>query len=756
MPSHPFYTNFTAGEVTEKLDARHDYDRYSNAASCIKNGVVQPQGGVTRRAGSAYIAAAKFPDERCRLVRFEFSVDEAYVLEFGNFYIRFFKDRAPLLDGGVPVEVVSPYSTDDLRELRFEQSADVMYIGHPSSLPRKLSRVTETEFRLDTIVFTPPPTDEFDQYLLGSITLASTTGTFVAVNAAAGTFINGDRGRFIRTVGGGRGSIVNVSSATLCQIDILEEFESTTIPQGDWFMSGSPNGSAVNITDFARPVGTSCNVQASTASFRSGDVGAYIHMHGGIVRITSVNATSDAVTGVIVKELDDGITTAATAVGDWTLERPVWSEEYGFPGVPCLHAGRLYWAGSARFPDTIYGSEAGDYEAHGRGPEDDDAIVFTLGSPGVNIVRWMKSTSSGLAIGSIAAEGTLAGGTDTPLSPSAAIYKERTHLGSDYNVDATHVDNQTLFLQAGAMRLREFAYNLEADTFLAGDISIIAEHLFRSQIVEMAYARAPESFIFALRDDGVLNVCTFERGEKVIAWTHAETDGDYESVVTVPNSCGTGQEIWVAVKRQIMQSGMWADTVWGSTIWGAGVWAEDAPVVDRRYIEVFDGALMTDSALVATSDTAFTSITGFTHLVGKTVKAILGDGTVYDIVVDATGVVTLPTGVSTTSIEVGLGYTTTVQTVRPELSTRAGTVQGRLKHWNWAVLRLFCTEGTPLFMGEEIEYPDDHDEDEPFTGDTKRNLQVGWEHAGKLTVQFADPVPATLLGIVGSLEAEDD
>ena len=755
MPSHPFYTNFTAGEVTDKLSARHDYDRYSNAASCIKNGVVQPQGGVARRAGSAYVAAAKFPDARCRLVKFEFSVDEAYVLEFGNFYIRFFKDRAPVTSGGVPVEVVSPYSTADLRELRFEQSADVMYIGHPNSLPRKLSRVTDTSFRLDTIVFDPPPTAEKDEFFSSNLTLSAVTGTFVTVTASSSTFVGADRGRHIRSDGGGRGAIVNVASGTVLQIDVLETFESQNIAAGDWWMTGSPNGSAVNITDNARPAGTPATIQSSTDNFRPTDLGKYVHLHGGVLRITNVQSNT-VVSGWLVKALNEGVTTAATAVGAWTLESPVWSTDLGYPGVPCLHAGRLYWAGSATYPDTIYGSEAGDYEAHGRGPEDDDALVFTLGSPGVNIVRWMKSTSSGLAIGTVASEGTLAGGTDTPLSPSAAIYKERTHLGSDYNVDAQHVDNQTLFLQAGATRLREFAYNLEADTFLAGDISIIAEHLFREQIVEMAYARAPESFVFALRDDGVLNVCTFERGEKVIAWTHAETDGEYESVVTIPNACGTGMEVWVAVKRQIQQGGMWADTIWGSTIWGTGVWAEDAPVVDRRYIEVFDGVLSTDSALIASSDTAFTSVTGFGHLVGKTVKAILGDGTVYDIVVDSTGVVTLPTGVSTTSIEVGLGFTTTIQTVRPELSTRAGTVQGRLKHWNWAVLRLFCTEGTPLFMGEEIQYPDDHDDAEPFTGDTKRNMQIGWDHAGKLTVQFADPVPATLLGIVGSLEAEDD
>jgi len=83
MASHPFFTNWTTGTVTEKLDARVDFPKYHNSARCIKNGVPLPQGGVSTRAGSAYMGEVKNSGEedstRCRLVKFEFSVEAAYV-----------------------------------------------------------------------------------------------------------------------------------------------------------------------------------------------------------------------------------------------------------------------------------------------------------------------------------------------------------------------------------------------------------------------------------------------------------------------------------------------------------------------------------------------------------------------------------------------------------------------------------------------------------------------------------------------------
>ena len=125
MPVHPFLNAFTTGEITDQLIARTTWDKYQNAAACLKNFVVRPYGGAARRAGTLFVGAVKDPSTRVRLVKFEFNITQAYVLEFGDLYIRFWANRARIEVASVPVEVVTPYTVAELRELRFEQSAEI-------------------------------------------------------------------------------------------------------------------------------------------------------------------------------------------------------------------------------------------------------------------------------------------------------------------------------------------------------------------------------------------------------------------------------------------------------------------------------------------------------------------------------------------------------------------------------------------------------------------------------------------------------
>src|SRR3990172_2052089 len=171
MPMHWFKTNFSAGEQSVKLDGRVDFQKYANGAACLRNFAVLVQGGAARRAGSTYIATANESgafqadafqsdafdvstgDTGVRLAPFKFSTTQAYMLEMGNQYLRFFQDRAPVLDGvGNVLEVSSPYAGEHLRALRFQQSPAVLYTAHQAYPPQKLSRLTATSFTVTPIV----------------------------------------------------------------------------------------------------------------------------------------------------------------------------------------------------------------------------------------------------------------------------------------------------------------------------------------------------------------------------------------------------------------------------------------------------------------------------------------------------------------------------------------------------------------------------------------------------------------------------
>lgn len=143
MPlARPVQTNFTAGEVSPRLHGRVDLEQYANGAAELLNMVVLPQGGATRRSGSQFVAEQKDQTKRVKLVPFRVSSRVAYVMEVGDGYIRFYRNRGVLADaGGDPIEVETTYTEVELRELRFTQSVDVLFVTHVNHRPAKITRV---------------------------------------------------------------------------------------------------------------------------------------------------------------------------------------------------------------------------------------------------------------------------------------------------------------------------------------------------------------------------------------------------------------------------------------------------------------------------------------------------------------------------------------------------------------------------------------------------------------------------------------
>lgn len=157
MPVALQQSSFTGGEISPALYARVDLARYAVSLKTCRNFIVRPYGGVENRPGTQFIEEVKDSASRVRLIKFSFSASQNYVLELGPLYIRIYRDGAQLLDGGSPVEVVTPYTADDLPGIRFVQSADVMTLVHPSHAPRELRRNSDTDWELTVFNFQNGP-----------------------------------------------------------------------------------------------------------------------------------------------------------------------------------------------------------------------------------------------------------------------------------------------------------------------------------------------------------------------------------------------------------------------------------------------------------------------------------------------------------------------------------------------------------------------------------------------------------------------
>lgn len=97
---HYLGNNFTGGEVSPLVFLRTDFTRHKNGLRTLNNFVVIPQGGVTRRTGTRYVAPTKFADKEVELLNFEFNVEQTYAIEAGDLYFRFFTDNAQVREAG--------------------------------------------------------------------------------------------------------------------------------------------------------------------------------------------------------------------------------------------------------------------------------------------------------------------------------------------------------------------------------------------------------------------------------------------------------------------------------------------------------------------------------------------------------------------------------------------------------------------------------------------------------------------------------
>lgn len=183
MPRSTFaFSNFTAGELSPRLDGRIDLPKYFSGCKTLENMIVHPHGGATRRPGTRFIAETKSNGE-ARLVPFEFSTTQTYVLEFGNTYMRVYKDGGQVLNSGTPVEISTPYSAAEAKELKFAQSADVLFIVHPSHQPRKLSRTSHTSWTLNLYAPTNNPFTSTNNFP-STVTFFEERLVFAGTNAA--------------------------------------------------------------------------------------------------------------------------------------------------------------------------------------------------------------------------------------------------------------------------------------------------------------------------------------------------------------------------------------------------------------------------------------------------------------------------------------------------------------------------------------------------------------------------------------------
>lgn len=487
-------SNFTAGEISPYLHGRADFNRYQLGAYTIENFVVIPHGGLVRRSGTRFVNTKKttvLNNDTFRLIPFVFSEGDAFVLEFGDGYVRFFKNGAPILSGGSPYEVVSPYSADTLATLDFAQSGNIMYLFHPEVQTQRLIRVSDTDWVFTDVEFYDGPYNSIGMYSdLSAIeewTMApsatGSVGSIITINIkdSGGTGITpldaNDVGRFLRI----------------------------------YHVSGSPEV-----------------------------------VTWGVAKITSLNATAPQVNAEVV--IPFGATTDSAV---WRIS--IFRGPDNWPAHGSFFEERLVWAKTKDYPNSFGGSVTDDFSNFSPSQTDgtvadDNAYFYTLGTGQIDDIQWVSSGKS-LLLGTSAGPYSVTGSDiRTPVSPTAIQATKETSYGSSAR-RPVYLNRSHLYLSQTRRQLHEMYYSLDIDGFMTPVVSIMSEHILRGQGAEIWPAEDPYHCVWGYCDDGSLFSLTYMKDQNVVAMVRHPVNGLVRAMTSIPTS--DYDQVWMVVERTI-------------------------------------------------------------------------------------------------------------------------------------------------------------------------------------------------------------
>ena len=321
--------SFAAGELTPALHARVDLAKYNVGAKQLKNFFVHAHGGASNRQGTDYVATALGVT---RLIPFQYNVEQTYVLEFSNLKMRILKDGGLVENAGVVVEIVSPYPAAALADLKYTQSADVLYLTHPSYAPRTLTRSSHIAWTFATMSFAP--------------TISAPTGLAGTYDGTGSYDIDY---KVSAVSAGGEESLP--SAAVTVSADTSGNWEAGKVVTLSW-------------TDM--PSADYYKVYKNSRGY-----------YGYIGTADSNTFTDDNIN----PETDNGLQTAYNP----------FSGAGSYPGTSAIFEQRLIFGRTNNSPQTIWASQTGFFNNFGvsRPLRDTDSIEATLASTQVNEIRWL-------------------------------------------------------------------------------------------------------------------------------------------------------------------------------------------------------------------------------------------------------------------------------------------------------------------------------------------------------------------------------
>lgn len=591
------------------------------------------------------------------------------------------------------VSITSPYLAADLGNIRFDQSADIVFLACAGYQQRKIERRgVHPGGRSWSLCLYHADDGPFRSQNLGPTTLtpSATTGD-ITISSSIALFRTTHVGSLFSVTSVASGATKSIAaentfSTAIKVIGVGASREINVTLTGTWVATVTLQSSTDNST-FADVSGESWGGNVS-ATYSDGLDNQIVYYRVGVKTggytsgtvIVALNFASGTQTGVaLITQLTSNKVVSARVLRDmgstsattfWSEGQ--WSDYRGWPTAVKFHEGRLWFAGQ----NGVFGSISDsffsfDEEVIG----DSGPINRTIGSGPVDTINWIISLQR-MILGAQGAEFSIkSSALDTPLTPTDFSIKPASTQGSS-SVDPARIDQRAVFIDRSGTKVFEIVFDLQTYEYASNDLTATVPELGLPGLVRVAVQRKPDTRLHCIRSDGTVMLGVIDKVEDVLCWlnvTSTGASGLIEDVAVLPGANGsTEDQVYYVVKR----------TVNGSTVRYLEKWAKET--------ECRGGMLNKQAdAFIIYSGAPATVISGLSHLEGASVIA-WADGADLSPEVDSVqttytvtgGAVTLSAPVQ--NVVIGLPYTAQWKSAKLGIATSAATTilnqQKRISH----------------------------------------------------------------------------
>lgn len=570
--------NLAGGELAPSLYSRVDTIKYQTGVKTGRNFIIQKSGGLANRPGSVFVGEVKDSTKNVRLVPFVFSIDQTYILEFGDLTMRVILDGSYVLETAVTITGISSASQGVVTATAHGFSdGDEVYISgvvgmtEINGLNVIVSDKTTNTFKMkyrdgayvDTSSFTAyssagsaaryytltTPYDENEilefQYVQSGDVVTIVHPSFFPQDLTRSAHDSWAIGN--KSLVPAIGTVTNINfSDGASGSQIFNYSYKITAVSSDTFEEGY-SGFSATITGAYEPTSSQPHSVTWDAVTGAAYYNVYVSRSGhvGFIGVATTNSFTNAGITPDFSKTPPVENTYLTSAEDQIRPACV-----GYCQQRLIFGNNSYYGGTDQ-PEEVLCSRTGLYSNFSTSVplQSDDAIKFRMAGRQVNEIRHILDLNKLLVFtssGEYAAEGS-GGGAITPTDISLQQY---SYNGSASVPSPVVIDSTAIYVQARGSLVRDLAFDYSVDGYRGNDLTVFSWHLFEGKtIVDWAYQKTPNSVLWVVMDDGTILSLTYIREHQIWGWTRHDMDGVVERVAAIPE--GNEDAVYFVVKRTI-------------------------------------------------------------------------------------------------------------------------------------------------------------------------------------------------------------